>query len=110
MINHLIKVGATLVFAASCSSLSAQSQWRTCELPPPTPTPNTSPISLPKGAILVEADSGSILPKGISELEGNVIIRQDGKLILADKATYNNRNSNVTAFGNVLLTTESMKL
>ncbi len=66
--------------------------------------------SIPAGAVLVEADKGTLQAEGTSSLEGNVIIQQDEKIIHADKASYDNRNSNVTAFGNVLFSTDSMQL
>lgn len=115
MTNQFIKTITTLALSVSCFSLSAtphETQWQTCAIPTPKAlaSSNTPSSYLPQGAVLVEADNGSIQAKGTSTLEGNVIIQQDEKLIRADKATYNNRNGNVTAFGNILLTTESMKL
>lgn len=119
MTNQYIKGITALTLSISCFTLSAATQeptWQTCAIQKKLTVDTnlnslTSPLpSLPKGAVLVEADDGFIKAKGISTLEGNVIIQQGEKIIRADKASYNNKNSNVTAFGNVLLTTESMKL
>ncbi len=115
MTNQLIKTITAVALSAGCLSLSAAPyvpQWQTCALPvsKTLTSANTPSSSLPQGAVLIEADKGSIQSKGISTLEGNVIIQQDEKLIRADAATYNNLNGNVTAFGNVLFATESMRL
>ena len=110
MTNPYIKASIVLVSCISCSPVIAAPQWSTCAAPTINLNKNNTPSPITPGALLVEADQGSIRPTGISSLEGRVIIRQDEKIIHADKATYDNRNTNVTAFGNVLFSTEAMTL
>ncbi len=93
----------------SSSHTVADRQWRTCSAPSVNNTVFQK-SSVPAGAVLLEADEGILQAQGISSLEGNVIIQQDENLIHADKATYDNRDGNVTAFGNVLFSTDSMQL
>ncbi len=107
--NQYIKAYPILILCLSCSQVAiANSQWRTCNTPYSNSSLKYTPLRT--GALLVEADQGTIAANGISTLEGRVIIQQDKNLIHADKATYDNRNSDVTAFGNVLFVTDSMKL
>jgi len=108
VINQYNKAYYLLVFCISCSHATAADSWRSCNANTPHHTLAYAPLT--RGAVLVEADQGSISANAISTLEGRVIIQQDKNLIQADKATYDNRNSNVTAFGNVLFATESMTL
>ncbi len=108
MINQYIKASALLALCISGSYTTADSQWSVCDAPITSPI-NKLPRIIP-GALLVEADHGTIQAKGISSLEGKVIIQQDDKIIRADKATYDNRNGNVTAFGNILFSNDSMQL
>ena len=63
-----------------------------------------------EGAIYLEADTGKIVLKGTSTLEGNVVIQQNSTVFSADNAKINRDNSEVTATGNVVLSDTNFEL
>ena len=108
--SPLIKTGITLVLCISTSLVTAATdpQWPVCTIPPENLLP--PPLSTPPAAIKLEADQGTIQAQGISSLQGNVIIQQGNKSMQSDRARYDNRNGTVTAFGNVLFSTDALQL
>ncbi|PID46432.1 MAG: LPS biosynthesis protein [Proteobacteria bacterium] len=71
--------------------------------PKPQPKGNTITDNPHTDAVYLEADGGVIRRKGISELEGAVIIQRNHHTLNADKAQYDSRNTQVKASGNVIL-------
>ena len=58
-------------------------------------------------AVYVEADNGSINRQGLSELSGSVIIQRNQQRVNANQATFDNKNNQVKAKGNVLLSSDT---
>ena len=68
---------------------------------------NLNPI---KDAIYLEADTGIIVPQGVSTLNGNVIIQQNNTVFTASNAQINRNTNQVTARGNVVLSDTNFTL
>lgn len=71
---------------------------------------NTLNTPLPKDAIFLEADDGTINATGTSILNGNVIIKQNDIVFNADQAKVNRSDNTVRANGNVLLSDSNIRL
>ncbi len=87
--------------------LQAYTNPPVCVAPTAAKAANTITDSPSLDAVYVAADNGSINRQGISELDGAVIIQRNNQRLNANQATFNNKKNQVTAKGNVLLSTET---
>ena len=78
-----------------------------CQVPTTTQLAKIVIDSPTLNAVYVAADSGSINRQGVSQLDGAVIIQRNQQRLNADSAHFNNKNNQITAQGNILLSTDT---
>lgn len=99
----------SLLFLIPVASHSTGNQWSRCTAPTSL-LKIKSAKDVPEGATVIEADSALLNKEGISNLKGGVIIHHEGRTLNAQKADFDNRDSTVTAFGKVLLSTPEIDI
>lgn len=103
-----------LGLSVSSSVVSAAQDW-SC---PTTPASGNSiqqkaprlPQGVQKEAVYIEADQALFKEKGLSVLEGMVIIAKDDTRLSADQATYEKQTQRITAEGNVYFISDGLEL
>ncbi|HHL18661.1 MAG TPA: LPS-assembly protein LptD [Thiothrix sp.] len=85
-------------------------QWRSCPIPQAGKQDTQSPADFVTDAIYLEADNGTIKREGISTLEGRVDIHHNTQHIQADQASYDGVNDQLKANGNIILSTNNLRL
>ena len=78
-----------------------------CLVPATAKIANTITDSPSLDAVYVAADNGTINRQGISELDGAVIIQRNQQRLNADQASFDSKENQVKANGNVLLSTDT---
>ena len=101
-----LSVSSSVVSAAqdwSCPTGSASGnkiQQKTAQLPQ----------GVQKEAVYIEADQALFKEKGLSVLEGMVIIAKDSTRLSADQATYEKQSQQISAEGNVYFISDGLEL
>ncbi len=95
-----IRISLSIVTILLWQSASAQDTWQHCGNLIPFILPKADE-SLDQGKLSVTADSTEFDAKGIYRFSGNVLIQQDGQVLLADHASYDESDGSVIVQGKV---------
>lgn len=102
----------TVPTAQPSTATSIPAQWGNCPVPQAGKTTGQNAdnfVPVPNATYL-EADSGTIKREGISTLAGKVDIRHNQQHIQADRASYDAPNDQLNAEGNIVLSTDNLRL
>ncbi|MCK5727161.1 MAG: LPS assembly protein LptD [Thiotrichaceae bacterium] len=102
-------VGLIFFFSITVNNYAADIQWASCSTSR-NPVDIQRIADMPEGATVVEADNAILKKKGVSKLEGHAVIQNQDRTINGQDLNFDNRNSTVTAFGKVLLSTQDIDI
>jgi len=94
--------------AVPVSATTAEIYPPVCRVPESTNSKQQITNNPSLNAVYLEADSGTIVRNGISELDGSVIIQQNKQTINANNAKYNGKTGIVNALGSVKLSSKNI--
>lgn len=104
---RLLLLASLLPAAASAAD---DARWAVCGIPAETVIPAEPAPMPPPGVTDIQADQARLVQDGVSVLQGNVVVRRDGKQIESDSLRYDQTNDTVTLPDTLRLKDETLQL